>query len=119
MTSETSLKFCRAIARCKEYLSETSRTAKLWKQYIHYINIVKQFIQAERTGNWQNHLMTVRQMLNLFSTTTHFQYAKSARRCLQLMDELPIDFHGCIICFSRVIIQLEDLTDFGQGFGQT
>ena len=44
MTSETSLKFCRAIARCKEYLSETSCTAKLWIQYIHYINIVKQFI---------------------------------------------------------------------------
>ena len=51
MTTETSLKFCRAIARCKEYLSENSRTAKLWIQYIHYINIVKQFIRAERTGN--------------------------------------------------------------------
>ena len=51
MTSETSLKFCRAIVRCKEYLSEHSRTAKLWIQYIHYINIVKQFIRAERTGN--------------------------------------------------------------------
>ena len=72
MTSETSLKFCRATARCKEYFSETSRTANLWIQYIHYINIVKQFIRAERTGNWQNHLMTVRQMLNLFSATAHF-----------------------------------------------
>ena len=92
MTSETSLKFCRAIARCKEYLSENSCTAKLWIQYIHYINIVKQFIRAERTGNWQNHLMVVRQTLNLFSATTHFQYVKSVRLCLQLMDELPIDF---------------------------
>ena len=92
MTSETSLKFCRAIARCKEYLSETSCTAKLWIQYIHYINIVKQFIRAERTGNWQNHSMAVRQMLNLFSVTAHFQYAKSARLYLQLMDELAIDF---------------------------
>ena len=53
---------------------------------------MKQFIRAERTGNWQNHLMVVRQMLNLFSATTHFQYAKSARLYLQLMDELPIDF---------------------------
>ena len=52
LTSEASLKFCRAIARCKEYLSENSRTAKLLIQYIHYINIVKQFIQAGRTGNW-------------------------------------------------------------------
>ena len=53
---------------------------------------MKQFIRAERTGNWQNHLMVVRQMLNLFSATAHFQYAKSARLYLQLMDELPIDF---------------------------
>ena len=44
LTSETSLKFCRGIARCKEYLSETSHTAKLWIQYIHFIYIVKQFI---------------------------------------------------------------------------
>ena len=33
-----------------------------------------------------------RQMLNLYSATAHFQYAKSARLYLQLMDELPIDF---------------------------
>ena len=66
MTSETSLKFCGAIARCKEYLLKTSCTAKLWMQYIHYINIVKQFIRAECTGNWQNHLMAICQMLNLF-----------------------------------------------------
>ena len=72
MTSETSLKFCRAIAKCKQYLSETSCRAKLWIQYIHYVNIVKQFIRAERTENWQNHLMVVRQMLNLVLVTAHF-----------------------------------------------
>ena len=92
LTSEASLKFCRAIARCKEYLSENSRTAKLLIQYIHYINIVKQFIRAGRTGNWQNYLTVVHQILNLFSVTAHFQFAKFARLCLQLMDEPPIDF---------------------------
>ena len=92
LTSEACLKFCRAIARSKEYLSENPRTAKLWIQHIHYINIVKQFIWAGRTGNWQNNLMVVRQMLNLFSATVHFQYAESARLYLQLMDELTIDF---------------------------
>ena len=60
---------------------------------------MKQFIRAQSTGNWQNHLMVVRQMLNLFSATAHFQYVKSARLYLQLMDELPIYFpwmqHGC------------------------
>ena len=39
LTSEASLKFCRAIAKCKEYLSEYSRTAKLLMQYIHYIKL--------------------------------------------------------------------------------
>ena len=110
-------------AKCKEYLSEHSRTAKLWIQYIHYINIVKRFIRAKPTGNWQNHLMVIRQMINLFSATAHVQYAKSARLYLQRMDELPpsrqLIFQGSIICFSRVIIQLEHLNDFGQDFGQT
>ena len=50
-TSEAILKFSRAIARCKEYLSEYSRTAKSLIQYIHYINIVKQFIRPGHTGN--------------------------------------------------------------------
>ena len=92
LTSEASFKFCTAIARCKEYLSENPRKAKLLIQYIYYINIAKQFIRAGRTGNWQNYLMVVRQILNLFSATAHVQYAKSARLYLQLMDEPPIDF---------------------------
>ena len=52
---------------------------------------MKQFIRAGRTGNWQNYLV-IRQILNLFSATAHFQYAKSARLYLQLMDEPPIEF---------------------------
>ena len=60
--------------------------------YSLYINIVKQFIRAGPTGNWQNYLMVVRQILNFFSATAHFQYVKSARLYLQLMDEPPIDF---------------------------
>ena len=86
LTREASLKFCRSIARCKEYLSENYCTAKLLIQYIHYINIVKQFIRAGRTGNWQNYLMVVRQILNLFPATAHLQYAKSATLYLQLRD---------------------------------
>jgi hypothetical protein len=33
-------------------LSVKSQTAKLWLQYIKYVNIVKDFIRAERTGDW-------------------------------------------------------------------
>ena len=111
LTSKASLKFCRAIARCKEYLSENSRTAKLLIQYIHYINIVKQFIRAGCTGNWQNYLMVVRQILNVFSATAHFQYAKYARLYLQLMDQPPIDFPWLYNLFQQGYY-----TDFDQDF---
>ena len=62
LTSETSPQFCKAITNWKEYLSENSYTAQLWIPYIHYVNIVKQCIWAERTGTWEQHLMVVREM---------------------------------------------------------
>ena len=40
-----------AIASFQKETSESSRTAKLWFQYIEYIDTVKQFICAERTSN--------------------------------------------------------------------
>ena len=35
----------------KAFLSAKSRTAKYWIQYLHYIQNLKDFIRAERTGN--------------------------------------------------------------------
>ena len=57
------------------YLNENPRTA-LWIQYLMYINIVKQFIRAERTSKWKAHLIAVNRMLNIFPATGHFQHAK-------------------------------------------
>ena len=65
------------------------RTARMWLQYMYYVNIMKNFIRAERTGDWHLHLQTVAQMLNLFAATGHTNYAKSCRLYLQLMLELP------------------------------
>ena len=78
-----------AFESLKIYLNENSRTAKLWIQYLMYINIVTQFIRAGRTCKWKDHLIAVNRMLNIFPATGHFQYAKSARLCLQLMLNLP------------------------------
>ena len=72
----------------KDELAAKSRTAKLWIQYIDYINIIKIFIRAERTGNWNLHLTAVSQMLNLFSATGHINYAKNGRLYLHMMLEL-------------------------------
>ena len=80
------------LQRCKDYLSSKSRTSKLWIQYLEYISILKLFIYAERTGNWNLHLLANSQMLNLFSATGHWNYAKSSRLYLQLMLELPFSF---------------------------
>jgi len=73
----------------KTQLSKDNRTARLWIQYLYYVNIVKQFLRAERTSDWQRHLVTVSKMLNLFAAAGHRNYAKCARLYLQLMVELP------------------------------
>jgi len=73
----------------KEALVQKSRTAKLWLQYMDHITLVKDFIRAERTGNWQLHLTTVHRMLNLFAAAGHTNYARCGRLYLQLMADLP------------------------------
>ena len=73
-------------------MSSQSRTAKLWIQYLDYVDLVKMFVRAERTGNWSLHLVAVSRMINLFAATGHINYAKSARLYLQLMLELPTDY---------------------------
>ena len=55
---------------------------------MEYINIVKQYIRAEHTGDWNLHLASIKKMLNLFAATGHVHYAKSARFYLQQMCSL-------------------------------
>ena len=74
----------------KSELIQNSRTAKLWLQYMDYVSILKLFIQAERTGNWELHLSAVSKLLNLFAGTGHNMYTKCARLYLQQMKELHV-----------------------------
>ena len=79
-------------SKVKEYidkLSKTNRTAKLWNQYMYHVSLVKDFIFAERTGDWSFHLVTVKKMLNLYAASGRVNYAKSARLYLQTMNDLP------------------------------
>ena len=57
--------------------------------FMEYVDIVKMFIFAERTSDWELHLLTVTNMLNLFAATGHIHYAKSARLYVQEMRKLP------------------------------
>ena len=66
------------IKRQKE-LSENSRTLALWLNYVRYIFIVQEFIQAERTSNWPLYILATKSMLNLFAAISHKNYAKTKR----------------------------------------
>ena len=87
--SSTLLKLNTLLQILKQELAEKSRTAKLWIAYMDYVEVVKLFTRAERTGDWNTHLIAVNSMLNLFAATGHFNYAKCGRLYLQNMQRLP------------------------------
>lgn len=70
---------------------EVSRTASLWMRYSEMVNILKRFIKAERTGNWELHLQTLQDMLPYFAVAGHNLYAKSAYVCISMMQTLQQD----------------------------
>lgn len=43
------------------------------------VSIAKEFIRAERMGNWEAHLNCIRKMLSYFHAAGYFLYAKSAQ----------------------------------------
>ena len=67
---------------------KSSRTAKLWLQYIEYVDIIKQFFFVERISNWPLHLQTVIKMANLFAATGHINYARCTGLYVQEMMNL-------------------------------
>ena len=77
-----------SLSKLKEKLSKKSRTAKLWIEYINYMQVVKRFIIAERTSNWLLHLEATTDMLNLIAASGHINYAKSAHLYVQQMRAL-------------------------------
>ena len=85
----------------KDELCKSSRTARLWIQYLDYVAVLKQYIRAERTGNWKLHLDALRKMINLFAATGHIHYAKSARLHLKQMRDLHINFPWVYTCFTE------------------
>jgi hypothetical protein len=87
--SEAMNKFISHLNNVKETLASRSRTAKLWLFYMDCVVTVKLFLRAERTGDWNLHLIAVERMLNVLAATGHNHYAKCARLYLQLMHDLP------------------------------
>ena len=64
------------------------RTSQLWLQYMLMVDILRQFLKAERTGNWRLHLHALQRMLLFLAAAGHSQYTKSLHIYLQHMQEL-------------------------------
>lgn len=64
-------------------LRKRGPTSQLWIQYWEMISIVRDFIRAECSGNWELHLTCVQRMIPYFHANGHFLYAKSAHLYLQ------------------------------------
>ena len=50
-----------------KFINDTNRTRKLWIQFIDFAFIVRMFIQAERTGDWNQHIHASELMLPSFA----------------------------------------------------
>ena len=117
-TSEELIKLEKLLHRYQEFLAEKSPTARLWLQYLEYVNTLKIFIRAERIGDWNLHLIAIKKMLNLFAATGHINYAKSSRLYLQLMMQLPSDCPWLYQCFiEKDTTPYAEAVDFGQVYG--
>ena len=76
----------------REELASRSRTAKFWLEYLHYVDVLKMFIFAERSGSWTMHFTAISKMIDLFAATGRLNYSKCARLYLQQMLELETTY---------------------------
>ena len=67
-----------------------NRTAALWIQFMDMVSLLRNFLRAERTGNWILHLKTLREMLPYLAAAGHCLYAKSVYLYLQKMTDLKM-----------------------------
>lgn len=86
--AESLKKIIAKVASLQDQLKEKSRTAALWIQYLEMVNVLRSFIKAERTANWQLHLQAVSQMLPFLAASGHNHYKKSSWLYLQSMARL-------------------------------
>lgn len=69
-------------------LEERGKTCKLWITYFRIVSLLKDFIVAERMGDWELLLRAVELMIPLFHAAIHFPYAKSREIYFQKMRAL-------------------------------
>jgi hypothetical protein len=65
-----------------------SKTSNLWLNLIQQIDLMLNFILAERTGNWKLHLDSATDMLPYFHAAGHMPYAECAHLYAQEINKL-------------------------------
>ena len=104
----------------EDQLFSELRTTKLWIQNMDYVRIMRQFVWAARSGDWNLNLISIQRMVILSAATGHINYAKSGCLSLELMMDLPNKQHGCTTnLLLKDIKLLEEQTNFGQDYGLT
>lgn len=90
-TAETEIReMTKAFEKQMRILENNGPTSKLWIQYFKSVVILLQLIEAERLGDWELHLQSVRNSLPLFHAAGHHAYAKTAQMYLQDMVDLEL-----------------------------
>ena len=79
------------VTKQRDTAKAASRTAALWIQYMEMIDLLRAFIRAEQTANWELHLQVVAQMLPYFAASGHNLYAKCAYLSVRSMISLKKD----------------------------
>ena len=59
-----------------KFIHGANRSGKLWIQFMDFASIVRMFIRAERTGDWNLHIDASEQMLPIFAAAGHNNYLK-------------------------------------------
>ena len=72
----------------RDLKSDRSRTAAVWLQYMAMVDILRTFIKAERTANWELHLQALSEMLPYLAASGHNLYVKCGHLYLQSMSNL-------------------------------
>ena len=86
-TSEV-LKVGKLLGMAVREARELGRTSFLWIEHFDRVLTLLSFIRAERTGNWNLHLDSVRDMLPTFHAAGHTHYARATTLYLQEMERL-------------------------------
>ena len=99
--SEAVAELAKELDNKKEQLKNSTRTARLWIQFLEYVDVMKLFIRAERLGGWEIHLTDTKRTLKLFAATGYSNNAKSVRIYLQQMLKFPEKHPGLHTVFKE------------------